>query len=86
MRKCFICNKTIYLERHHIFGAANRKKSEKYGLVVDLCYECHRTSKTAVHNDAKAALKLHQYGQRKFMHEHNIGIDGFRGIFGKNYL
>lgn len=37
--RCFIYGKRGYLERHHIFGAANKKLSEKYGLTVHLCYE-----------------------------------------------
>lgn len=31
-----LCGSTKWIERHHIFGGALRKKSEKYGLVVDL--------------------------------------------------
>ena len=37
--RCFICGKTVDLERHHVMaGTANRKLSEKYGLhtVLDL--------------------------------------------------
>ena len=39
-KRCFLCGRNDTgdpLERHHIFGGANRKKSEKYGLVVYLC-------------------------------------------------
>lgn len=45
-KRCFLCGRNDSgdpLERHHIFGGANRKKSEKYGLVVYLCgNRCHR--------------------------------------------
>lgn len=34
--QCFICGKTGYTERHHIYGSANRKYSEQYGLTVYL--------------------------------------------------
>ena len=40
LRECFLCGRNgrgDRLERHHIFGAANRKLSEKYGLTVWLC-------------------------------------------------
>ena len=30
-----------YVERHHVFGGANRKKSEKYGFVAPLRYDLH---------------------------------------------
>lgn len=45
-KECFLCKRNgsgDRLERHHIFGGANRWKSEKLGLVVWLCGErCHR--------------------------------------------
>ena len=63
-------NEMLYLpqarlhKEHHIFGGANRKKkSERDGLKVDLCMDCHRTGKHAVHKDAEVMLRLHQYGQ-----------------------
>ena len=30
--RCWLCGRWGWLEEHHIFGGANRKKSEKYGL------------------------------------------------------
>ena len=45
-KRCFLCGRndpSDPLERHHILGGANRKKSEKYGLVVYLCgNRCHQ--------------------------------------------
>ena len=56
-KRCFLCGATggaDPLDRHHIFpGTANRKKSEKYGLVVYLCHNrCHIFGRRAVHNNA----------------------------------
>ena len=82
-RECFICGYQGYLERHHLFGASNRKWSEKYGLVVDLCYEHHRGN-YGVHFNRELMDRLHRYGQEKFEREHP-GLD-FMAIFGKNYL
>ena len=85
--KCFLCGKWGMLERHHIFGGANRKKSEKFGLVVDLCgIECHREGKKAAHRCKETMDKLHQYGQKKYMREQNANKDEFRKEFGRNYL
>lgn len=81
---CFICGWYRDLEKHHIFGGANRKLSEKYKLIVHLCPECHRTGKKAVHQDADTNGRLKEYGQRKFQTE-NPDLD-FRAIFGKNHL
>ena len=44
-RCCEICGRTgtsrVPLHRHHVFGGSNRKISDKLGMVVDLCCECH---------------------------------------------
>ena len=84
--KCFICGKQGYTEVHHIFGGANRKKSEQMNLVVNLCMSCHRTGKHAVHNDAEVMLKLHQYGEAKYMMLYDKSREDFREEFGKNYI
>jgi hypothetical protein len=90
MRRCRRCGANGYadpLDRHHIFGASNRKKSEKYGLVVDLCHhDCHIFGKYAVHNNKDIMQKLHEYGQRKAMEENNWTKEDFIREFGKNYL
>lgn len=90
MRECWLCKRNGQLDRlekHHIFGGANRWKSEKYGLVVWLCGErCHKLGKYAVHQNADTMLLLHQYGQRKAMKEQGWDISKFIEVFGKNYL
>lgn len=90
MKECFLCGRNGNgdpLERHHIFGGANRKLSEKYGLVVWLCGErCHRTGIFSAHQSGEVADFLHRYGQRKSMQENGWTEDEFREIFGKNYL
>lgn len=89
-KKCFLCGRNgngDKLDRHHIFGAANRSKSEKYGLVVLLCHErCHTFGKYSVHQNAMTMEYLHKYGQRKAMKEQNWTIQQFREVFGANYL
>ena len=90
MRECFLCGKngtSDPLDKHHIFGGANRKKSERFGLTVDLCHnECHIFGKHAVHNDANVMQRLHEYGQRKAMDENGWSIEDFIREFGRNYL
>lgn len=89
-RTCWLCGRNGTddpLERHHIFGGALRKKSEKYKLVVDLCgARCHRLGPEAVHQNAETMRLLHEYGQRKWMEEHHASIADFRQEFYKNYL
>lgn len=88
-RRCFICQRNRHaggLERHHIFGGANRKLSEEYGLVVYLCHYCHNEPPFGVHYNKKTAEMLHQYGQEKAMREQGWDKETFREIFGRNYL
>ena len=90
MRKCWLCGRNGSvdpLDRHHIFGGANRKKSEKYGLVVDLCHhDCHIFGPKAAHNNAETMQKLREYGQRKAMAENDWTIADFIREFDRNYL
>lgn len=89
-RKCWLCGATGYpepLDRHHIFGGSNRKKSEKYGLVVDLCHsKCHIFGPKAAHQSGETARKLHEYGQKKAMDEQGWTTEDFIREFGRNYL
>ena len=81
---CEICGKWLPLEEHHVFGASNRKKSEKYGFTVYLCHDCHNEPPDGVHHNAKNMLRLHQIYQRKFELTHTRAE--FMAEFGKNYL
>lgn len=87
---CWLCGRNgsgDRLERHHIFGAANRAKSEKYGLVVYLCgNRCHRLGEYAAHANKQTMQLLHEYGQQKAMQEQNWSAEDFIKVFGKNYL
>lgn len=81
----YICGRIcIPTEQHHIFGGANRKWSEKYGLKVFLCPYCHRDNRNGVHSDAEKMDNLHRIGQSAF--ERNHTRMEFMEIFGKNYL
>lgn len=81
---CYICSRISQTEEHHIFGAANRKLSEKYGLKVYLCPYCHRDNKNGAHGNKEIADHLHRIGQAAFERDHTR--EEFIQIFGKNYL
>lgn len=83
-KKCFICGSERCLESHHIFGAANRKLSEQFGLKVWLCHECHNEPPAGVHHNKATMRYLHQVGQKAFMITYPE--KDFIGIFGRNYL
>lgn len=80
---CFVCGR-YGTEIHHIFfGTANRKLSDKYGLVVGLCYYHHRGNQ-GVHFNRDLDLELKMIAQRRF-NEVYPDID-FLAVFGRNYL
>ncbi len=84
-RECFACGCNQNLEDHHIFGAANRKLSEKYGLKVLLCAKCHRDNKEGVHGQNTELRKtLQKLAQREF--EKVYGHEKYMKVFTRNYL
>lgn len=86
MRRCFLCGKYGPVERHHVFPGPFRQKSEKYGLVVDLCHWCHNEPPDGVHHNRANALILKQRAQRMVMREYGWNTEDFIREFGKNYL
>jgi hypothetical protein len=88
--KCYLCHRngrTDPLEVHHVFFAANRKWSEKFGLTVHLCgNRCHRNGENAVHRNAEVCRKLQKSTQRKAMAHYGWSVEQFRAVFGRNYL
>ena len=85
-KRCFLCGSYNWLEYHHIFGAARKKLSEKYGLMVYLCHYCHNEPPDGVHHNKESRLYLQRTAQQKAMQYHDLSVEDFIGIFGKNYL
>lgn len=84
---CFLCGKVGLLEEHHVFPAAYRSKSEKFGLKVGLCGDsCHRNGRYAAHQCRATADALKQFWQIKYMIRYRASVAEFRAEFGKNYL
>jgi hypothetical protein len=84
-QECYITQSTLGLHKHHIFGGANRKKSEKYGLYVYLIGRLHNMSDAGVHFDKDFDLALKRHGQRAFEKVHG-DRELFMHEFGRNYL
>ena len=81
---CYLCGAERLLENHHIFGGANRKKSDKYGLTVWLCHYCHNEPPNGVHHNRRNMDYLKRIGQQAF-NEKYPDLD-FVFEFGRNYL
>ena len=76
------------LHRHHVmFGTANRKKSEEYGLWVWLCPSHHEFGKNAVHSGSEEGREydrlLRENAQMRF--EEIYGHKKWMEEFGKDY-
>ncbi len=67
-----------------MFGTAQRKLSEHFGLKVYLCLGHHRTSDEAVHFNRHNAELLMQDAQKVF--EEKYSHEEWMNTFGKNYL
>ena len=87
---CYLCGKLHgdysrknVQEHHVVFGTANRKLSEKYGLKVYLCLYHHVEGTEAVHRNAGLDRMLKIEAQRVFCKEFPK-LD-WMAVFGKNY-
>lgn len=74
----------IVIISHIIYGTANRRLSEKYGLKVWLCAKHHNMSKDGVHQNRELDLRLKQLAQKRF--EEEYPNESFLKIFGRNYI
>ena len=83
---CYLCGANYWLEEHHVFGAANRKLSEHYGLKVKLCHYCHNEPPNGVHHNATVNNELKARVQKIAMEKYGWTVEDFIRIFGKNYL
>ena len=82
--RCFLCGRTVGLERHHVMTGSNRGFGERYGLWVYLCGDtCHRGPK-GVHQNRELADRMKRIAQIAFEARHSH--DEWMNLFKKNYL
>ena len=77
---CLLCGRTSDCTHHLIHGSANRRLSDRYGLTVRLCGECHRR----VHATRELDLRMMRHGQAMFEQTHTR--EEFRAVFGKSWM
>jgi hypothetical protein len=90
-RRCWLCGANGAadpLDKHHCFGASNRKKSERDGLYVYLCHnQCHIFGRYAAHQCKETMQRLHEYGELKWLEERpGMTVKDFIREYGKNYI
>lgn len=85
---CYICyGCREKLDRHEIFGGANRSKSKRLGLWVTLCHsEHHIFGPGAVHQCREVDLALKRMAQQEAMIRYGWTREDFIREFGRNYL
>lgn len=77
-----------YVERHHVFSGANRKKCEKYGFTAPIRYDLHPNGAGFSHS-SEIREQINNYLQTKCQewYEAHIGTRAdFIREFGKSYL
>jgi hypothetical protein len=81
--ECWLCGRYGVTHMHHLLsGTANRKLSEKYGLVVNVCPDCHRR----IHEDPELNRYTKEFAQKRWKQEQNGTDEDFIRVFGKSYL
>jgi hypothetical protein len=77
---CEWCGAMPACHTHHVFMGPNRAKSEHWGMVIKICYDCH----ALVHADYLERVRMCRVYQRKF--ETLYDRETFMREFGRNYL
>lgn len=78
--ECFICGAWA-TDTHHIFGGPNRNFSDRDGMTVRLCRQCH----SQIHDAGIGVNELRIAGQMRW--EQKLGTrEEFRRRYGKSYL
>ena len=96
-KECYICRylaapqgyygalPSAGLHKHHImFGIANRKKSEHFGLWVYLCVPHHEYGPDAVHSNRDVRIFLCQIGQQVFAQKYSH--EKYMQEFGRDWM
>lgn len=74
-----------YVERHHVFGGANRRRSEFYGFIAPLRPDLHPNGVFAGKDAKEVDLQLKTMSQT-YYEEHYGTREDFIREFGKSYL
>lgn len=73
------------VERHHIYGGSNRKRSEEYGFVVPLRPDLHPNGVFAGKEAKSVDMKLKTMAQ-EYYESHYGSREEFIKEFGRSYL
>ncbi|MBR5356654.1 MAG: hypothetical protein IK121_07020, partial [Lachnospiraceae bacterium] len=54
--RCIVSVRICKTHPHHIFGAGNKARSEKYGFIIPLAPDWHEGTRYSIHEDRKLEL------------------------------
>lgn len=78
---CYLCDRHGKTTPHHLLEGPDRAQSNADGLIIHLCFDCHRKA----HDDGQTEQELHRFAQRWY--EEHIGTRAeFMSKYRKNYL
>ena len=80
---CYFCHGRKQ-HTHHVMNSANKKKSEKYGLMIPVCFMCHDKIHGKIKDSQLNMLFVKKLGQKHF--ERIYSRELWMKEFGKNYL
>lgn len=68
--RCYLCGNYGQIDEHHVFGGPCRTTSDRYGLVVHICRDCH----SLIH-DHEEGRELKEYLHKKgqILYEERFG-------------
>lgn len=85
MDACYFTGSPM-VERHHIYGGANKKRSEQYGFIMPLRYDLHPNG---AHADKEQSLVIDlelKCMAQAYYEEHYGTREQFIQEFGKSWL
>ncbi len=82
MTRCYITGDVRNIHIHHIFGAANKTNSEKYGFLVPLRDDWHNMSDYGVHFNKELDLKLKTACEEYWLQNYGTREE-FIAVFGR---
>lgn len=84
---CYICGFQRGLEMHHVWhGIANRKLSDKDGLIVPLCHHHHQGKAGIHHGNVALDIYLRKIAEVAWIRKENANVDCFIRRYGANVL
>lgn len=78
---CIECGKSPAYP-HHVFDGCRRQNSEQEGMVIPLCWECHRR----IHIEPSQQLMHRWHVTAQLIWEEKNPNRSFLQVFGKNYI